>query len=186
MRTLQTIIAATAGIIMFQVGPTWACFIHAMGQDGMKVTYPGSLSVAVALNQAQDDGMLDALPTNSDARLGKLLVMSWAIQSRFKNMPPRDSRDSRGAPVSVLLTQSGAWFRFDGAESTIEYHVDAPEQGADVILLPDTALAALMDGQLSAKQLEEAGLIRVVSETPDQVLTQFMDLASSLAEKQTH
>ncbi len=183
MRTLQTIIAATAGIIMFQVGPTWACFIHALGQDGMKVTYPGSLSVAVALNQAQDDGMLDALPTNPDARLGKLLVMSWAIQSRFKNMPPRDFS---GAPVSVLLTQSGAWFRFDGAESTIEYHVDAPEQGADVILLPDTALAALMDGQLSAKQLEEAGLIRVVSETPDQVLTQFMDLITNLEKKQTH
>lgn len=183
MRTLQTIIAATAGIMMFQAGPTWACFIHAMGQDGMKVTYPGSLSVAVALNQAQDDGILDALPTNSDARRGNLLVMSWAIQSRFKNMLPRDSS---GAPVSVLLTQSGAWFRFDGAESAIEYHVDAPEQGADVILLPDTALAALMNGQLSAKQLEEAGLIRVVSETPDQVLTRFMDLITSLEKKQTH
>ena len=58
-----------------------------------------------------------------------------------------------GSPVSVLLTQTGAWMRFNDPIFGARYHIAPPRPTELAILLPDTAYAGLLSGTLSVEDL---------------------------------
>ena len=58
-----------------------------------------------------------------------------------------------GPPVSVLLTQTGAWMRFNDPIFGAKYHIAPPRPSDVAILLPDTAYAELLDGTLKVEDL---------------------------------
>lgn len=141
-----------------QAGPAGACYLEVIPMNGFRVAHPGTVSMAVATRTAVEQDLLEPLPTEDLARLGalfKVRLLAARHVARLATSP------TFGPPVSVLLTQSGAWLRLNDPEHGAIYHSDPPAAEEAVILLPDRAYETLLRGQYSISDLERYGLIRV-------------------------
>jgi hypothetical protein len=141
-------------------GAANACALHASSLDfsGFNVAHRGVLPVAVATREAVASGRLSALPKDAIARKRTLQRISRRASTHMQSL----AKHSRSGPtISVLLAQTGAWMRFNDPIFGAMYHVPPPRPQDAVIVLPDVAYAAILDGALNLDELIELKLMRV-------------------------
>ncbi len=141
-------------------GAASACSLHAssLNFSGFNVTHRGVLPVAVATREAVASGRLSALPKDAIARKRTLQRISRRALTHMQSL----AKQSRSGPtISVLLSQTGAWMRFNDPIFGAMYHVPPPRPQDAVIVLPDVAYAAILDGALNLDELIELKLMRV-------------------------
>lgn len=182
MRRHQIAAAAACLAAVFQAGPSGACFFHALGNESLTPAHPGALSVAVALNKAQRAGVIAPLPAEADARYTALEAMRADVFARSTAQAFRRS----GPPVSILLTQSGIWIRLNDPVFGAVFHAEAPPPGESTLILPDTALQALINGDLTLQEARAQGLLRVIAAQEEPAIAAFrllLDAPSAVTEE---
>ena len=136
--------------------PAGSCGFHGQLAD-IAAAHPRSLDVAFALRDAYDRGELAELPALPPA-LGYLRARKLLVD--FAAQVSAVAGDGRGS-VAVLLVESGLWTRYaiDGSRASAAPHVDGPQPGEHVLLTSEAALAAIVEGRLTAERAASVGLL---------------------------
>lgn len=142
--------------------PAMGCSLEARADvsGAFVIEHRGSIPIAIATRNAMDAGHLARLPDEASARLAQLkLVQVRAIAHvRKLTFRPRTDED---LPIAVLLTQSGAWIRFNDRRFGARYHAEPATESETALLVPDNVYEALLDGKMSVSDAVRLGLIRV-------------------------
>ena len=140
-----------------------ACALDSpLGFDAFSVSHKGVISVAMATRAAVESGHLSALPEHEKKRQWILKVIRARAAA---HMLALSKHESSGPPISVLLTQTGAWMRFNDPEFGARYHTSPPGQGELTILLPDVAYFELLGGKLDVEDLVDLKVLRIFGES---------------------
>ena len=140
-----------------------ACALDSpLGFNAFSVSHKGVISVAMATRAAVETGHLSALPEHENTRKSFLASISRRAAT---HMLALSKRDFSGPPISVLLTQTGAWMRFNDPEFGARYHTSPPDQGELTILLPDVAYSGLLSGKLDVDDLMNLKVLRIFGES---------------------
>ena len=140
-----------------------ACALDSpLGFDAFSVSHKGVISVAMATSAAVKSGHLSALPESENTRKRFLTLISRRAAT---HMFALSKRDFSGPPISVLLTQSGAWMRFNDPIFGARYHTAPPDQGELTILLPDIAYSELLSGKLDVDDLMNLKVLRIFGDS---------------------
>ena len=140
-----------------------ACALDSpLGFNAFSVSHKGVISVAMATRAAVETGHLSALPEHEKTRQSFLTLISRRAAA---HMLALSKRDSSGPPISILLTQTGAWMRFNDPIFGARYHTSPPDQGELTILLPDIAYSELLSGNLDVEDLINLKVLRIFAES---------------------
>lgn len=137
---------------------------HACGYDGMAMdlalAHPSSLAVSLAISQAyRDKSLARPLPLPGGFGMRRAQIMLEKLRVAL-------APSIRGESFHLLLVEPGLWTRFDGtgAQLRVTLHVAAPAAGERVMITGEGVLLALQQGQLSARQALDKGLLRLDAE----------------------
>jgi hypothetical protein len=176
----QKLVGGLIGVFAGVAGlatPAISCSLEASADlsGAFSVGHRGSIAIAIATHDAIEAGHIAALPKENAARHAQLeRVRQKAIAHVQKLI---EHAQNNGQPVAVLLTQSGAWMRFNDPHFGTIYHANPATEGETELLLPDTVYAALLDGKMSVQRAVELGLIRVYgTEDVDPVIASFSNV----------
>lgn len=160
-----------------------ACALDSpLGFKAFSVSHKGVISVAIATRAAVETGHLSALPEHEQKRQWLLSLIS---RRAVTHMSVLSQRDPSGPPISVLLTQTGAWMRFNDPEFGAKYHTSAPDQGELTILLPDIAYSELLSGKLSVDDLIHLKVLRIFGNSEEDS-TNAVDVFKNAIKTGTH
>ncbi len=136
--------------------PASACGFHGALPD-LTAAHPRSISVALAVRDALDAATLQPLP---DAPPALGLMRATRLLQQFSPLVP-SVVETPAQSVVVLLVESGLWTRFTPTHGgmRVEPHVDAPNVGEAVLVTSESALAALVGGQMDVAQARSLGLL---------------------------
>lgn len=146
---------------------------QACGYDGLAMdltsAHPASLSVALAIHTAYQAKLL-ARPIALQGGFGMRRAQLNLEKLRVALAP-----HLRGERFSLLLVEPGLWAQFDGtgAELRVTLHVAAPAAGERTVITGEGVLLALIQGQLSARQALDAGVLRLDAESAQRWLVAF-------------
>jgi hypothetical protein len=141
----------------------YACGLEPALKDGLTVSYPGALAVAVAVADSRRSGLLPAVhpvSVSNDVVLQQMLGDLKRLQARLDAGPPGNEGDATTA-FSLVLIGPGLWSHYhptpDGMRA--EYHVNGPLAGQAVVLTHHSVLRALLEGSLTTEQATRLGLL---------------------------
>lgn len=163
---LTIALAASLGI-----SPAGACGLDGVIDNPFTTSYPGSLGVALGTQRAVISGQLPALP-ELDAE-----AAHERLEERLDQLRARLEKANLKSGFALFVVESGHWARFEakGGSVRIAAHT-APANNEPVLLTSEAALAALLDGHVSAESAGQAGLVRWTGMTSP-VLTQILKVA---------
>jgi hypothetical protein len=156
--------ALAALLCLGTVPATFGCGLHAplgVRLDGM---YPGSLSVAVALRGAADNGLIDAADLEAPGSGAVLYIDSVRRLHAFRTtLAASPAVADLPASFSLGYVESRLWTRYSqsGGEVQVEVHTDGPGEGEAVVLTGEPVLAELLAGRLSLDRALSEGLILI-------------------------
>lgn len=140
----QTLAAVLAGML---AGPAAACSYDGLAVD-LSLSHPASLGVALAAQQAYQDGSLvRPLPLPGGFGMRRTLALLEQLRQRL----PADAGE-----FQLLLVEPGLWSRF--AKQGVQIHA-TPQEGAALVVLSEGALIALEKGRLSADAALQQGVL---------------------------
>jgi hypothetical protein len=176
-RLVGGVIGLVAGVTGL-AAPAISCSLEAKATSGLhglfSLDHRGTIAIAVATHDAIEAGYIAALPKEYAARLSQLKLVRERAIAHVQKLALRSQ--NAGPPIAVLLTQSGAWMRFNDPNLGAIYHADPPAEGETELLLPDMVYAALLDGKMSVQGAAELGLLRVYgAEDEHAVISTFSD-----------
>lgn len=129
--------------------------------DGM---YPGSLSVAVALRNAADKGVVDAAVLDAPRNVATLFMYTMPRLREFRKVLA-GSAVAAELPASFSLgyVESGLWTRYSQSAGNIEdkIHTDGPSAREAVMLTGEPVLLAILAGDLPVERALADGLILI-------------------------
>jgi len=170
-RRARTLAAFTAGALALVASPAAACFFHS-NPIGLTVGHGLALPVAVATRAAEEADMLPPVPSGRQRALTRLSV----ITGYLPKLAARSSVLGDFDAFSVLQSQSHTWSRYAPGPGgvLVEDHRRRPELGDAVVVVADTALAALLGGRLDVYAALDRGLVAVSG--PPEVAERFAAL----------
>jgi hypothetical protein len=158
------------GLSLFVRPPTAtrACGFDGLLGDGFGASHAQSLTVAFAVSDATDAGVMDKSARSSvlSGQVGyaRAVLRLGAFHRRLAATTAKV-----GAPgsISVLLVDSRLWSRFcpDARGSDIATHTAGPQAGDVVVVTHEAVLAALVSGKLSIATALDRGLLVVDGES---------------------
>ncbi len=173
-------------LALTSAAPAAACGFHGGPRGTLDVAYPGSLSVAVAVANAKDDGLL---PARDPARpalgyhraVGEIMNFASALGDEETQRSPKGSLKSlvlahgeveaQRSPqgFSLLLVGPRLWSAIipQGSGFAARVHTAGPLPGRPVVLTEYLVLAAIEQGKLSLAEALDLGLIRIHGDTKD-------------------
>lgn len=152
---------AAAFVAALGIAPAGACGLDGTIDNPFTTSYPGSLGVALSTRQAVDNGQMPALPElDGEAAHERLEERLDQLRARLENARLKGN-------FALFVVESGHWARFEanGRSVRIAAHA-APGGNEPVLLTSEAALAALLDGHLSAEIASRAGILRWSRATP--------------------
>jgi len=157
-RRTWALAAATAGVVALVASPAAACFFHS-NPIGLTVGHGLALPVAVATRAAEEADMLPPVSSGRQRALTRLSV----INAYLPKLAARSSVLGDFDAFSVLQSQSHTWSRYAPGPGgvVVEDHRRRPEPGDAVVVVADTALAALLGGRLDVYAALDRGLVAV-------------------------
>ena len=165
----------TLGAIL--VAPARACGLHPTIGGGIQSSYPGALDIAVAVAEARQKGVLPQAKIDSLSpadRYPLMLADLRRLQSQLKTAH-HNSADSSAAEFSLVLIGPSLWSHYQLTPTGVQarFHVHGPVNGKAVVLTHHVVLRALLDGDLTAGQAAELGLIAFSGNNTDPVRKTF-------------
>jgi len=156
--TARALGAVAGGVLAVSGSPAVACFFH-YNPKGLTVGHGLALPVAVATRAAEEANMLPPVPSSRQRALTRLSV----INGYLPKLAERSSVLRDFDAFSVLQSQSHTWTRYapGPAGVAIEDHRLRPEPDDAVVVVADTALAALLGGRLDVYAALDRGLVAV-------------------------
>ncbi len=166
-----TLAALAAGALALGASPAAACFFHS-NPIGLTVGHGLALPVAVATRAAEEADMLPPVPSERQRALTRLSVITGYLPKLARRSSVLGDVDA----FSVLQSQSHTWSRYAPGPGgvVVEDHRRRPEPGDAVVVVADTALAALLGGRLDVYAALDRGLVAVSG--PPEVAERFAAL----------
>lgn len=154
-----------AGLLCLGVAPApFACAFHAVPDVQLTGMYPGSLSVAVALRRAADNGVINAAALEAPSQRAALYIDSVRRLHAFRKALAA-SPAARDLPASFSLgyVESRLWTRYSHTDGqiSIDIHTDGPANGEAVVLTGEPVLIEVLAGRLSVERALADGLILI-------------------------
>ncbi len=156
--TARALAALVGGVLALAASPAAACFFHS-NPIGLTVGHGLALPVAVATRAAEEADMLPPVPSGRRRALTRLSV----ITGYLPKLAARSSVLGDVEAFSVLQSQSHTWTRYAPGPGgvAVEGHRLRPEPDDGVVVVADTALAALLGGRLDVYAALDRGLVAV-------------------------
>ena len=151
------------GLLCLAAIPTaFGCAFHASPEMRLESMHPGSLSVAVALRKAADNGVIEVAALGPPARHATLYIDAvgrlHAIRKAIAASPA-----AADLPTSFSLgyVESWLWTRYSRAGDRIraDIHTDGPADGEAVVLTGEPVVSELLAGRLSIERALAEGLL---------------------------
>jgi hypothetical protein len=178
---------ALAGLLFLGAAPVaLGCGFHAplgVQLDGM---YPGSLSVAVALRKAADNGVIDASALQTPSRRGALYIDAVRRLHAFrKAIAASPAAADLPASFSLGYAESHLWTRYSqsGGKVGVYIHTDGPVEGEAVVLTGEPVVTELLAGRLSVQRALAEGMILIDGNESDRTAIRRVFVAMSAAPK---
>jgi hypothetical protein len=166
----------------FTAPPAFGCAFHSIPEAQLGAMYPGSLSVAVALRNAADSGVIDATALEvprTDAGLSVDAVRS--LQALRKVLAASSYAAELPARFSLGYVESRLWARYARTDSEIrvDIHTNGPAAGEAVMLTGEPAMAEILAGRISIDRALADGLVLINgSESDRRVIHQALIVSS--------
>ena len=140
------------------------CGFHTMPEIQFDSMHAGSLSVAVALRKAADNGTIDAQAL--EAQHNHTALYGDAVRDLQTFRHSLDVSPAAAAlPASFTLgfVESRLWSRYTRSDGKVDVdiHTDGPAGQEAVVLTAEPVLTAIMNGTLSAEDAFADGLIAI-------------------------
>jgi hypothetical protein len=148
--------------------------------------YPGSLSVAVALRSAADNGLIDAAALEAPSK-GTALYADTVrrLQEFRKALAASPAAAELPSSFSLGYVESHLWARYsqsDG-EVRVDVHTDGPAEGEAVVLTGEPVLTAVLAGRLSVDRALAEGMILIDGEEKEKTAIRHALIVTSMANK---
>ena len=153
-------------ILIWSPTDTRACGFHGLLGDGFGASHAESLTVAFAVRDAIDAGVMDKSvllsALSGKAGYARAVRRLGAFQHRFSEGTATAPR-----PISLLLVDSTLWSRLSPTRFGYEIatHTAGPHVGDVVIVTHEEVLAALVSGDLSIATALDRRLLVVDGES---------------------
>lgn len=148
--------AAVVGVLLaLATRSAAACDFHGLVSVNLAPLHPQSLTVAMTVREAADEGVLDAALLDPKAA-GPLGYLRATQRLRQLGMSFADSADPM-PPMTVLFVESGLWTRYVNGVPRV--HVPGAEAGDIVAVTSEAVVAAMLDGRLSGAEAMRRGLL---------------------------
>ncbi|HMQ12032.1 MAG TPA: hypothetical protein PKD21_01130 [Candidatus Competibacter phosphatis] len=156
---------ALAGLLCLGVPPAaFGCAFHAVPEVRLESMYPGSLSVAVALRKAADNGVIDAEALQAPSKRRALYIDSVSRLHAFRGaIAASPAAAELPASFSLGYVESRLWTRYSQSDGKIriDVHTDGPAKGEAVVLTGEPVLTELLAGRLSVERALAEGMILI-------------------------
>ncbi|MDE1351613.1 hypothetical protein L9W80_15815 [Vibrio aestuarianus] len=129
---------------------SWACSYDGQFNNPFSESYPGSLDVAIATQQAIRDQLIET-PQRLDGGQG-LRRASWWLNLMVERNPNLPS----GAYIYLVDRQ--LWSQYQ-AGNRLTIHVDAPDPSAEVMLISEAALSNVISDKMTLNQARDLGVV---------------------------
>lgn len=186
MKTSSAILMLCASITVACAGSALACGYHpGLTNSAFDVVHPRSLSVAMAIRRAQDNGILRADP----AILVSQGFPGDGYRSAVRQLKELEERLARIAPAfnkggtwhfAFVCVRSRLWARYtvrpDDASAVI--HTPPANDSETVVLSDERVLNAIATGRLAFDSAVEQGLLQFANDKDEKV---FRILRAALA-----
>jgi hypothetical protein len=175
-----------AGLLCLGVAPAIGCGFHPAMEVQLDSMYPGSLSVAVALRSAADNGLIDAAALEAPGK-GTALYSDSVDRLHAFRKALAASPAAAELPTSFSLgyVESHLWARYSQSDGKIrvDVHTDGPAEGEAVVLTGEPVLTAVLAGRLSVDRALADGLILIDANESEKAAIHHALIATSMANK---
>ena len=176
-----------AGLLCLGVAPAaLGCGFHPAMEVQLESMYPGSLSVAVALRSAADNGLIDAAALEAPGKGTALYSDSvHRLQEFRKALAASPATAELPASFSLGYVESSLWARYSqsGGEVRVNVHTDGPAEGEAVVLTGEPVLTEVLAGRLSVDRALVDGLILIDGNKSEKAAIRHALIATSMANK---
>jgi hypothetical protein len=159
-----------------------------MKEVQLEGTYPGSLTVAVALRKGADSGLIDGVALQAPNMGDTFHIDTVSRLHAFKKgIAVSPAASDLPASFSLGYVDSQLWARysqFDG-KVRVDIHTDGPVKGEAVVLTGEPVLTELLAGSLSVDRAMTDGVILIEGNEAEKVTIRNALIATSLANKIT-
>ena len=162
---------ALAGLLCLGTAPAaLGCGFHPAMEVQLDSMYPGSLSVAVALRSAADNGLIDAAALEAPGEGTALYSDSVGRLQAFRRILAA-SPAAAELPMSFSLgyVESQLWARYSQSDGKVrvDVHTDGPAEGEAVVLTGEPVLTEVLAGRLSVDRALAEGMIVIEGKQND-------------------
>lgn len=151
-----------AALCCLTAGPALGCAYHGIPDLQLQGLHPGSLSVAVALRNAADAGVIDADALVVPVGRGGLHIDTVRRLQAFRSaIAAYAEADKLPQSFSLVFVESSLWTRYTraGQQVRADIHNDGPANEEAVVLTGEPVLQAILDGRLSSDRALDQGLL---------------------------
>ena len=178
---------ALAGLLCLGVAPAaLGCGFHPAMEVQLDNMYPGSLSVAVALRSAADNGIIDAAALEAPGKGTALYSDSVRRLQEFKEtLAASPAAAELPASFSLGYVESQLWSRYSESDGRIhvDIHTDGPAKGEAVVLTGEPVLTVVLAGRLSVDRALADGMILIDGNEREKTAIRHALIATSMANK---
>lgn len=153
---------AFAGLLFLGATPAaLGCGFHNLEMQ-LESMYPGSLTVAMALHKAGDNGVINATaleaPSNGTTRYADSVDRLQAFRKALADSP---AAAKLPASFSLGYVESHLWSRYSqsNGEVHVDIYTDGPVKEEAVVLTGEPVLTEVLAGRLSVDRALSDGLI---------------------------
>jgi hypothetical protein len=178
---------ALAGLLCLGAAPAaLGCGFHPAMEVQLDSMYPGSLSVAVALRSAADNGLIDAAALEAPSK-GTALYADTVrrLQEFRKALAASPAAAELPSSFSLGFVESHLWSRYSesGGKLHVDIHTDGPAEGEAVVLTGEPVLTEVLAGRLSVERALADGMLIIVGDESEKMALRHALIATSMANK---
>ena len=176
-----------AGLLYLAAAPTAiGCGFHSPLGVQLEGMYPGSLSVAVALRSAADNGVIDAAALEAPSKRAALYNESvHRLQTFGKLLAASPTAVNLPANFSLGYVESQLWTRYIQSDGKIrvDVHTDGPTEGEAVVLTGEPVLTEILAGRLSVDRALADGMVLILGDESEKTAIRHALKATSTANR---
>ena len=176
-----------AGLLCLGTAPAaLGCGFHPAMEVQLDSMYPGSLSVAVALRSAADNGLIDAAALEAPGKGTALYSDSVRRLQEFKEtLAASPAAAELPASFSLGYVESQLWSRYSESDGKlrVDVHTDGPAEGEAVVLTGEPVLTVVLAGSLSVDRALADGMILIDGNEREKTAIRHALIATSMANK---
>jgi len=162
------------------------CGFHPAMEVPLESMYPGSFSVAVALRNGADHGVIDAQALEA-VSMGNAFYGDTVrrLQEFRRALAASPAAAELPASFSLGYVESRLWTRYSqsGGKIRVDIHIDGPAEGEAVVLTGEPVLTEVLAGRLSVDRALADGMILIVGNEGEKTAIRHALKATSVTDR---